>query len=73
MSIGKGAWNGGKRCCGTAEGERERETGLQKLFPSLEKQCSKGFKLDEFQSKSSQDKGLRGARAITHPPRGMNK
>lgn len=42
MSSGKGAWSGGKRCCGTVEWERE--TGLQKLFPSLKKPFSKGFK-----------------------------
>lgn len=61
MSIGKGAWNGGKRCCGTVQG-RERQDF--KTFPSLKMQRSKGFKARCNQSESSQD-GLRGASAIT--------
>jgi hypothetical protein len=59
---------------GAAALRRGREKKrLQKLFPSLQKQFSKGFKPNEFLSKRSQDMELCGARAITHPLRGMNK
>lgn len=59
--------------------------GAAALWSGREKQAFKNFsppskshfqralKLNEFQSKSSQDRGLRGALAITHPRRGMNK
>lgn len=53
---------------------RGREKQDFKTFsPPSKSNFQKALKLNEFESKSSQDRGLRSALAITHPRRVMNK
>ena len=71
MSIGKGAWNGGRRCGGTAGGREKQD--FRNFSPPSKSNFQRALKLDEFQSKNGQDRGAPGCPAITHPRRGMNK